>query len=79
MICLMSLWYKVSCHYLILCKVLVKSLKEDWGEHPRSWTHIIFTITRPTNQLNLGIPTLILHLHQGSKHNQVYRESASAY
>lgn len=45
----------------VLCRVLVKSLKEDWGKDPRSWTHVIYTLTRQLEWLMLIISLLNFH------------------
>lgn len=44
--------------YNFLCKVLVKSLKKEWGGNPGSWTHIISTPSR-----DLESPALITSTH----------------
>lgn len=47
----------------ILCKVLLRILKEDWGEDPGFWTHIISILTTQLEWLTLFISKLILYRH----------------
>ena len=47
----------------LILYVLVKSLHEDFGKDPRSWTHIISTLTRKLVRPTLINSTLIFHMH----------------